>query len=64
MLELNTEKKNLSQLVLSHKDNESESKLDKLRYLMERYWNELINLFFLLNRFLSNKIHKCKTTFG
>ncbi len=37
MVQLNTQKKNLSQMVLSVKDSDGDSKFDKLRYLMEKY---------------------------
>ena len=37
MLELNNEKKNLSQMILSHKETDSDGRIDKLRYLMEKY---------------------------
>ncbi len=37
MMELNTNKKVLSQKVLSQEGGQSENKMEKLRYLMERY---------------------------
>ena len=42
MVELNNKKKNLSQMVLTHKDSDNEGKMDKLKYLMEKYWSTIL----------------------